>query len=64
MALSMALFWKREKQKVPETTVHQRLGQQKIKKICQGFGLIEDEEKIIDELLDILMIFFGQTKKE
>jgi len=56
-------IWESPVKEIPETLVHQRLGREKIKEICQQFGLSENEEEIIDEIIAVFAIFMRNTEK-
>ncbi|GAG80694.1 unnamed protein product [marine sediment metagenome] len=56
-------FWKSPSNEIPETEVHKTLGRERIHQICQQHGLVQEDERIIDEILAVYRILMFRVKE-
>jgi len=52
-------YWPTDSTEIPETKVHETLGRQRIREICQSYGLSSEDERIIDDLLATFSMYLG-----
>jgi len=52
-------YWSLQSTEIPETKVHKTLGRTRIREICQSFGLNEEDERIINDLLAVYAMYIG-----